>query len=89
VRVVNIEHPIDLYEVAVAPPADWETRCTAYRHALEALERDDVGAAARLVANLQEAYADDRAVRALAQRVAEAQQPLSRGDTSIWQLPGK
>ena len=89
VRVVNIEHPVDLHEIVVEPPADWERLCQRYRLALEALERDELDAAARGVEQLVRDYPGDRAVQALARRVAQARTPAARGDTGVWDLPGK
>jgi adenylate cyclase len=93
VRVVNIEQPIDLYEVVARPPEDWSDRCGRYEQALRSLEREDLAAAAQAAQELLADYPDDRAVEALANRVTQAQQTRhsgeSRGDSSVWQLPGK
>ena len=92
VRVVNIEQPIDLYEIVAEAPADWPQRCTRYAEALEALERDEVDHAAECAARLTVDFAGDAAVAALAQRARQAQEHRGKGDasdTSVWRLPGK
>ena len=89
VQVVNIEQPIDLYELACSPPATWREQCERYQQALEALENRDMGTAERLAQELAADFPSDDAAAALAQRVGEAQQGDPGFDTSIWCLPGK
>jgi len=89
VRVVNIEQPIDLYELSCAPPENWIARCERYAQALQSLESRDLGTAAELAAKLAAEFPEDAAASALACRVGEAQQAESTSDTSIWCLPGK
>jgi adenylate cyclase len=89
VRVVNIEQPIDLYEMVCTPPGNWTARCQRYARALESLESHDLGAAAELAGTLSVEFPEDAAASALAGRVEEAQHDQSTSDTSIWCLPGK
>ncbi len=89
VKVVNIEQPLDLYELACTPPADWSKRCSRYQETLEALEKRDLGTAADLANRFAAEFPDDAAATALACRVAEAQNSPSTSDTAIWALPGK
>lgn len=88
-RAVNIEQPIDLYEIVAQPPPDWDQRCAQYNEALEALEKDDVDRAAAVAQRLTVQYGDDTAIIALSSRVREAKSESRVGDTSIWRLPGK
>jgi adenylate cyclase len=89
VRVVNIEHAIDLYEIVALPPADWDERCARYHAALEALEADDFQRAGKLAEQLSADFPDDAAAAALCRRVGSADRETISGDTSVWHLPGK
>jgi adenylate cyclase len=89
VRVMNIEHAIDLYEIVASPPADWDRRCAMYRAALEALEREEPERAAELAKQLADEFPADAAAAALCRRVATADRDSISGDTSVWHLPGK
>ncbi len=89
VQVVNIEQPIDLYELACTPPADWAERCDRYAEVLESLENRDLGTAEQLAERLAADFPADAAATALAGRVAESQQAGATSDTSVWCLPGK
>jgi adenylate cyclase len=89
VRVVNIEHAIDLYEIIAKAPADWEIRCSRYGEALAALERDELDRAADCAARLAADFPHDAAAAALGQRANAARQHGVSGDTTVWQLPGK
>jgi len=89
VRVVNIDHPIDLYEIVANPPADWDLRCSRYNEALVALEQEDLAKTAQLAAGLAADYPEDAAVAALSRRVLAADRQGLTGDSTVWQLPGK
>jgi adenylate cyclase len=89
VRAVNIEHPIDLYQIVAAPPQDWDERCRRYHEALTALERDERTAAIELAAKLADDFPHDPAALALRRRAGDVAEHLAVGDTSVWQLPGK
>ncbi len=89
VRVVNIEHPIDLYEIVARPPTDWEQCCARYDEALAALEREAMDLAAVLAKQLAADFPHDAAADALHRRVQTAEQDGLTGDTTVWQLPGK
>lgn len=89
VSVVNIQEPIDLYQLVPHAPEDWQSRCERYEVALTALEEENIDGAMALVNALALDYPDDRAVASLARRVGEAARPGQQGNTSIWTLPGK
>ena len=89
VNVVNIQEPIDLYQLVSHPPENWDERCQRYEQALAALEEENIDEAMALVNVLALDYPDDRAVASLARRVGEAARPGQQGNTSIWTLPGK
>jgi adenylate cyclase len=89
VRVVNIVHPIDLYEIVAKPPADWSHRCARYDEALSTLEREAMDSAAELAKQLAADFPQDAAAEALYRRVQTAGRDGLTGDTTVWQLPGK
>jgi adenylate cyclase len=89
VRVVNIEHAIDLYEIVAKAPADWPQRCARYEEALTALERESLDNAARLAQQLHADFPADAAAEALCRRILAAGSEETLGDTSVWRLPGK
>lgn len=89
VKVVNIEQPLDLYEVVSKPLADWEELCARYQEVLTALERQNLSLASDLVISLGEDFPDDTAVTSLAHRIAEARLAHPTTDSAVWQLPGK
>lgn len=89
VQVVNIEQPVDLYELVCTPPKGWAQRCARYEEALNALEKRDMGTAEELAHRLSMDFPDDAAAAALAGRVGQAQVEDPGFDTSIWCLPGK
>ena len=89
VRVVNINQPIELFELSAEPPDDWQERCRRYEEALMALESNDVETAVGFVSALSRGFPDDLAVAALKQRTAEAAHQGDVGKTAIWNLPGK
>lgn len=91
VQVVNIEQPVDLYELAYNPGDDWETLQDRYEEALTALENQDVDSARELATRLAADFPSDQATAALLTRLATAQLPDDESitDTSVWCLPGK
>ncbi len=89
VRVVNIEHVIDLYEIVASAPPDWDERCRRYLDALTALEREEFDRAAALAKQLAADFPDDGPALALGRRVDSADRGMISGDTSVWHLPGK
>jgi adenylate cyclase len=89
VRVVNIEHPIDLYEIVANSPAYWDERCARYGEALAALEHELLDDAALLAQRLAADFPHDAAAEALCRRVLNAAREGHSGDTTVWQLPGK
>lgn len=89
VRAVNIDHPIDLYEIIASPPPDWDQLCARYNRALIALEREEWETAQRLAAQLADEFPHDAATLALCERARSPVRQRSAADTSVWQLPGK
>ena len=86
---MNIEQPVDLYELACLPPKNWRLRCERYQEALSALENRDMGTAKKLAEQLTIEFPDDTAALALVSRISEAENSEPGFDTSVWCLPGK
>jgi adenylate cyclase len=89
VKVVNIEHPLDLYELVPKPPVNWEVHCARYHEVLAALENKNLSLAGDLIIKMGEDFPNDSAVTALAHRIAEARLSQPTADSAVWQLPGK
>jgi adenylate cyclase len=89
VKVVNIEHPLDLYELVPKPPVNWEAHCARYHEVLEALENKNLSLAGDLIIKMGEDFPKDAAVTALAHRIAEARLAQPTADSAVWHLPGK
>lgn len=91
VQVINIEKPLDIYELVCNPSPDWETLRTRYEEALDTLESQNVGSARELAGRLAADFPEDRPTAALLRRLASAQptDEESITNTSIWCLPGK
>lgn len=90
VQMINIEQPVDIYELPSNPGADWESLKSRYESALSMLENQNVGSARDLARSLAIDYPQDGAAMALIQRIDSAQlDGENTADTSIWCLPGK
>ena len=90
VQVINIEQPVEIYELVCDPPAGWETLRDRYEQALMTLEHQNVGSARELAKALAVDFPSDRATAALLRRIDTAQVDAETPtDTSIWCLPGK
>ncbi len=91
VRMINIEQPVDIYELICHPGKDWETLRTRYEKALTTLESQDIGSARKLADELAADFPKDLATAALLRRLSSTQHTddESTADTSIWRLPGK
>jgi adenylate cyclase len=88
-RAINIEQPIDLYEIVAAAPPDWDEQCRRYGEALRALEREDLVTAIELARRLAVDFPHDQAAHALLKQALDAELRSSDSDTSVWELPGK
>ena len=89
VRVVNIQQPVDLYELPSPVPDNWQSRSLQYEAALTALENQNLGEARELASKLAADFPNDNAAAALVNRIGEIQQTGNPSDTGIWHLPGK
>jgi len=92
VQVINIEHPVDIYELVCNPDASWESLQSRYEQALATLESQNVASAREQVSQLAADFPADRPTAALLRRLASTQpvdEEEESTDTSIWCLPGK
>lgn len=91
VQAVNIEHPLDIYELACNPGDHWPTLRVRYEEALTALESQNLGSAKELASRLAEDFPEDLPTAALLRRLNSPQQEDEESitNTSIWCLPGK
>jgi adenylate cyclase len=89
VRVVNIEEPVDLYEVAAHAPPVWHDLKTHYEQALDEFERGDFRAAARLLGPLLGEHADDGPALVLSARTLNCLVEQPAKFDPVWELPGK
>jgi two-component system, cell cycle response regulator DivK len=88
VQVVNIQEPVDLYEVAPADAAGWQASTQQYEQALELFEARRLEEAARLLGALIHQYGADGPQQFLMTRTLEC-----LADPEKWRpafaLPGK
>lgn len=90
VQMINIEQPVDIFELPCDPDDNWETLQSRYEEALSTLESQNVGTARNLVAALAQDFPADEATASLLRRINTAQiDGENTTDTSIWCLPGK
>ena len=89
VRVVNIDEPVDLYELALPGRPGWASLAAGYEDALQRFEKRDLDGAMRVLFQLLSTYPDDGPAlvllsRAIAQRDADPAE-----FDPVWELPGK
>jgi adenylate cyclase len=89
VRVVNIEEPVELYELAAPDRAGWEDLRQGYETALESFERKDFRRAAKVASALLENWQDDGPCQLLLSRAAEHLLNPEKEFDSVVKLPGK
>lgn len=90
VQMINIEQPVDIFELPCDPDDNWATLQSRYEEALSTLESQNVGTARNLAAALAQDFPADEATASLLRRINTAQiDGENTTDTSIWCLPGK
>ncbi len=87
-RVVNIQEPVDLYEVEAAGAVEREDLFRSSEAALHALEKGEFALAARRAGSLLETYPDDRPLLLVMSRASTALVNGGRFDP-VWEPPGK
>jgi len=88
VRVVNIEQPVALFELAAPGQRDWPQLQAGYEKALTEFERGDSRRAAASLGQLLGTFPDDGPSLILLARAANAIVQEAAFDP-VWELPGK
>src|SRR5262249_21803216 len=88
-RVVNIEEPVDLYEVELAGSEEGRGFFAESQAALEALEGEEFAPAARLAGALLASHPGDGALLLTLARAADALVKAGAGFDPVWLPPGK
>ncbi|MBI1916276.1 MAG: adenylate/guanylate cyclase domain-containing protein [Planctomycetes bacterium] len=88
-RVVNIEEPVDLYEVDLAESEERRGFFAESQAALEALESSNFASAARQAGALLAAHSGDGPLLLILARAADALVKAGAGFDPVWAPPGK
>jgi adenylate cyclase len=89
VRVVNIDRPVDLYEVVPSNRPGWTEVKEFYEQALAEFEQGNFRSAARLLAPLVAEHREDGPAMVLMLRVIRALVEQTSAFDPTWELPGK
>ena len=89
VRVVNIEKPVNLYELAPQGGDAWLDVKDRYEEALAAYEEGRLRPAVRMLGNLLAQYPDDAPSLLLLSRAVNAMVDDPADFSPVWDLPGK
>jgi adenylate cyclase len=89
VKVISIERPVDLYEIFVNPPDNWEDLKTRYEHALDLFEAQDFLRASRELGLLMTQFAEDGPSLQLLSRSVPCLVDPEADRNPVWRLPGK
>ncbi len=89
VRVVNIDEPVDLYELSAADRVNWRQAKTEYEKALELFEKKEFLQAARALGNWRARMSDDGPALILLHRAIQCEVEEPNPFDPIWELPGK
>jgi predicted Zn-dependent protease len=89
VRVVNIEKPVNLYELVPHGAEIWLDVKTRYEQALESYEQGKFRPAARMLGSLLAQHPDDAPALLLLARAVNAMVEEPIKFSPVWDLPGK
>lgn len=89
VKVINIEREVDLHEIFVDPPENWEDLKTRYEHALDLFEAQDFLRASRELGLLMTQFAEDGPSLQLLSRSVPCLVDPEADRNPVWRLPGK
>jgi adenylate cyclase len=89
VCVVNIAHPVDLYELTRREDEKWLELKRRYESALQAYENEDLLAATRILGNLVADYPDDGPTQLLLSRAVNAVVHSDDEFNPVWTLSAK
>lgn len=89
VRVVNIDEPLDLYELSPADSPNWRQAKAEYEKALELFENRDFLLAARTLGNWRAHAPEDAPALILLYRAIQCEVEQPNPFDPVWALPGK
>jgi adenylate cyclase len=90
VRVVNINEPVELFELAVGNRPEWPELRADYEKALEKFEAGNFRTAVRILANIHSELPEDGPTMVLLARAVGRLTQQEPGPTdTVWELPGK
>jgi len=89
VKVINIERPVDLFEIFVEAPYNWNELKTRYEHALELFESQEFMRASRELGLLMTQFAEDGPSLQLLSRSVPCLVDPEADRNPVWRLPGK
>lgn len=89
VRVVNIDEPVELYELVPPGRPEWPRLRADYEEALAAFEAAQFGEAARVLSNLLGKYPGDGPALVLMGRIIGGLLEGPVPGHPVWELPGK
>lgn len=89
VRVVNIQQPIEIYEVTRNRRPAWKTLCTGYEEALKRFSAKDFGKASAILGQILADHPNDGPSLMLMSRVVDAMLATTGEFDDVWTLPGK
>lgn len=89
VRVKNIDTPIDIFELATAAPADWQSRCRDYATALAEWEQGKVQDAVNSLSQIVATYKNDVPALVMLARAIEVWSTGKTDHDPVWTLPSK
>jgi adenylate cyclase len=89
VKVVNIQAPVELYELSDGSAPDWAGLREGYESALTAFEAGELRKAVRGLGVLLESHPADGPALLLLSRAVNALLPGAAPAEAVWELPGK
>lgn len=89
VRVINIDEPVHLYEVAVDPGPSWTQLRDQYERALASFEAGQIREATALLGAVLAHHPTDGPTFQLLNRIADAKTNPGRAVDAVWTLQGK
>jgi adenylate cyclase len=89
VRLVNVDEPVDLYELSAADHPSWQQAKTEYEKALELFEQKEFRLAAGVLGSWRAAMPDDGPALILLHRAIQCEVEEPEPFDPIWELPGK
>jgi adenylate cyclase len=88
VQVVNINTPVELYELAMNPDEKWQTLRRQYELALDSFEKGNLAQSVGILGTLLETYPDDVASRMLLRHASDAF-ATGKAPEAVWEMPMK